>query len=100
MSETPTPARNISHALKLATEIRKQVDRDEEKGILYAAKYILQHATKEPENTVITLPKAKAIVLQFVQHLLDKNQFEAAATIQWGADVYDWRPRSAQDTWR
>ena len=100
MSETPTPARNISHALKLATEIRKQVDRDEEKGILYAAKYILQHATKEPENTVITVPRAKAIVLQFVQHLLEKNQFEAAATIQWGADVYDWRPRSAQDTWR
>jgi hypothetical protein len=43
---------------------------------------------------------AKSIVLQFVQDLLQKDQFEAAATILWGSTVYDWRPQSAKDTWR
>jgi hypothetical protein len=95
-----TPARNVSHALKLAEEIRKQVDRDEDRGILYGASHILRHATANANNVVLDIPKAKAVVLQFVQHLLDKNQFEAAATILWGSEVYDWRPQSAQDTWR
>lgn len=95
-----TPARNVSHALKLAEGIRKQVDRDDERGILYAASYILRHATAGANNTILDVPTSEGIVLQFVQHLLEKNQFEAAATILWGADVYDWRPQSAQDTWR
>lgn len=95
-----TPARNVSHALNLALKIRKEADRDEERGLLYAASYILHHATRVEQNMVIDMKKAHSIVLQFVQHLLDKNQFEAAATILWGPDVYDWRPKSAQDTWR
>jgi hypothetical protein len=100
MTQVATPARNVSHALSLALKIRKQADRDEERGLLYAASYILQHATQVNQNMVLDMKKAHSIVLQFVQHLLDKNQFEAAATILWGPDVYDWRPKSAQDTWR
>ena len=100
MTQVQTPARNTSHALKLALAIRKEADRDEERGLLYAASYILQHATESPQNMVLDIKRSHAIVLQFVQHLLDKSQFEAAATILWGPDVYDWRPQSAQDTWR
>jgi len=100
MSQVQTPARNVSHALKLAMAIRKEADKDEDRGLLYAASYILDNATASATSMTIDLPKAKTIVLQFVQHLLDKNQFEAAATILWGPEVYDWRPQSAQDTWR
>jgi hypothetical protein len=88
-------------ALALANEIRAEAERDEYKGILYAAAHILKKAAVGG-----TMPKAidedmaKSIVLQYVQDLLDKDQFEAAATILWGNTVYDWRPMSARDTWR
>lgn len=86
------------HALK----IRECANRDEEKGILYAAEYILNNlATQFPsELQEINIPIAENIVRQFVVSLLNKDQFEAAAVILWGDDVYDWRPKSAQNTWR
>lgn len=84
-----------------AVNIRKEADRDEEMGILYAAQYILANAIKNPvQITEIDVPTAEAVVRQYVQHLLDYNQFEAGATILWGSAVYDWRPRSSRDTWR
>ena len=84
-----------------AVNIRKEADRHDEMGILYAAQYILANAIKNPvQITEIDVPMAEAVVRQYVQHLLDYNQFEAGATILWGSQVYDWRPRSSRDTWR
>jgi len=93
--------KSLNMALKLAKEIRAEAERDELKGVLYAAAHILKNATvgyNMPKS--IDEAMAKSIVLQFVQDLLDKDQFEAAATILWGSVVYDWRPQSAKDTWR
>jgi hypothetical protein len=93
--------KSLGMALKLAKEIRAEAERDELKGVLYAAAHILKNATvggKMPKT--IDEAMAKSIVLQFVQDLLEKDQFEAAATILWGSAVYDWRPQSAKDTWR
>ena len=85
---------SIAEALQLATAIRHEVDRDEERGLLYAAEYILKNAAASASTMTIDLPLAKKIVLQFVQHLLENDQFEASATILWGPEVYDWRPKA------
>ena len=88
--------------LQHALNIRKEAERDEESGILYAAQYILMNTTTK--NTIslteIDIPTAESIVRQYVQYLLDNDQFEAGATVLWGSNVYDWRPRSSRDTWR
>lgn len=93
--------KQVEKAIKLASKIRKEAERSDDDGIIYAAAYILKHAAQQAGRQTITLDEkqAKAIVLQFVQHLLDHDQFEAAATILWGEQVYDWRPSSARDTW-
>lgn len=94
--------KSVENAIRLASSIRQQAERSDEDGVVYAAAYILKHASKQSGKQTVTLDEkeAKAIVLQFVQHLLDKDQFEAAATILWGEQVYDWRPSSARDAWR
>ena len=88
--------------LQHALNIRKEAERDEESGILYAAQYILLNTTTKNEINVteIDIPTAESIVRQYVQYLLDHDQFEAGATVLWGSEVYDWRPRSSRDTWR
>ena len=92
---------SVKKVLDIAEAVRAEADRDEQMGLLYAAKYILTHvANGVRSNVVIDDSTAKSIVMQFVQSLLEKDHFEAAATILWGPQVYDWRPRSAQDTWR
>ena len=93
----------VLRALKRAEHIRSIVDSnaDETMGITLAAKYILEtmsHLTGK--KFMIDLPFAKRVVLEFVQHLLDHDHFEAAATILWGQSVYDWKPKSSKDTWR
>ncbi len=94
--------KSVQRAISLASKIRKEADKSDDDGVMHAAAYILKHAAKQSGRQTVTLDEkeAKAIVLQFVQHLLDHDQFEAAATILWGEQVYDWRPSSARDTWR
>lgn len=98
---TTSISKSLKRTLDLAHEIRAEAERDEMRGILYAAAHILKNAASG-SNTPKTIDEkqAKAIVLQYVQDLLDKDQFEAAATILWGSTVYDWRPASARETWR
>jgi hypothetical protein len=89
--------------MRQAQEIRAEADRDEERGVVYAAMYILKKTlTRDTKIQQMDVNEkvARNILLRYVQHLLDGNQFEAAATILWGPDVYDWRPQSARDTWR
>jgi len=97
-----TPPLSIKLYMKQALDIRALADKDEEMGILYAAEHILMKVNKVPPAGSIELdvPMANQVVLQYVQHLLSLDQFEAAATVLWGAEVYDWRPRSSRDTWR
>ena len=97
---TPPLSQKIFH--QHAINIREAADRDDEKGILYAAEYILKTITinNQIQISELNVPIAESIVRQYVQHLLDNNHFEAGATILWGPDVYDWRPRSGRDTWR
>jgi hypothetical protein len=100
MSIRPT-SRTVETAINIATKIRKAVESDEKMGMLYGAEIILREGTKNPPNEIELNEKlSRQIILQFVQSLLDKDQFEASATILWGPDVYDWRPRSSRDTWR
>ena len=101
MNQIKAPTRSVESAIKIAEKIRAAVDSDEERGILHAAEIILaEGAANPPAELEIDQKLAKQITLQFVQHLLDKDQFEAGATILWGQEVYDWRPRSSRDAWR
>jgi len=97
-----TPPLSIKLYMKQALEIRAQAERDDEMGILYAAEHIIMKLNKVPFSEPMDLDStlANQVVLQYVQHLLSLDQFEAAATVLWGAEVYDWRPRSSRDTWR
>lgn len=98
---TITPPHSRKYYHQHATNIRKEADRDEEIGVLYAAQYILMKTIANPVQVdEIDLKTAEDVVRRYVQHLLDHNHFEAAATILWGAEVYDWRPKSGRDTWR
>lgn len=91
---------SVSRIIKLAEDIREEADRDEDVGIVYAAKHIILNAASVKGKVELDIPKAKEIVQNYVQTLLDADQFEAAATILWGPNVYDWRPMSSQSTWR
>ena len=93
---------DVKKAIALAEKIRAEVDNapDEDRGILLAAKYIITNVSTTTGNFKLDLPFAKNVVLQFVNELLNKDQFEAAATVLWGQQVYDWRPQSSMDTWR
>ncbi len=93
---------DVKNAIALAEKIRAEVDNatDEDRGILLAAKYIITNVSNTTGNFKLDLPFAKSVVLQFVNELLNKDQFEAAATVLWGQQVYDWRPQSSMDTWR
>ena len=87
--------------MKAAAEVRAIVDADEEKGMQEAALYILKTAVKNaPSKLAVNAEMARNVVYQYVKAMLDRDQFEAAATILWGPDVYDWRPQNARDTWR
>ena len=101
MNKIKPPTRMVASAIEFAEAVRAKADSDENMGILYAAEHILADGVENPPDEItLTEPSAKAIILQFVQHLLEKDHFEAAATILWGSDVYDWRPKSSRDTWR
>ncbi len=101
LREMITENPNIQGVLNIAREVRAQADRHELMGILYAAEYILKNVGQtSAKKFVLDEKKSREVVMQFVKHLLDGDQFEAAATVLWGEQVYDWRPRSAQDTWR
>jgi hypothetical protein len=98
---TITPPHSRKYYHQHATNIRKEADRDEEMGILYAAQYILMKTIANPVQVEeIDIKTAEDVVRRYVQHLLDHNHFEAAATILWGAEVYDWRPASGRSVWR
>jgi hypothetical protein len=101
MNQIKAPTRSVESAIKIAEKIRQAVDSDEDRGILHAAEIILgEGSANPPKELEIDIKLAKQITLQFVQHLLDKDQFEAGATILWGQEVYDWRPKSSRDSWR
>lgn len=92
---------SIKKVLTVAEAVRAEADRDDRMGLLYAARYILANIAKGVKSNVVLDEKtAKSVVMQYVQSLLEVDQFEAAATVLWGPGVYDWRPKSAQDTWR
>jgi len=91
---------SVNRVIKLAEEIREEADKDEDVGIVYAAKHIILNAGIVKGKVELDIPKSKEVVQSYVQSLLDADQFEAAATILWGPQVYDWRPMSSQNTWR
>ena len=92
---------SIRKVLTVAEAVRAEAERDDRMGLLYAARFILANIAKGVKSNVVLDEKtAKNVVMQYVQSLLDADQFEAAATVLWGPGVYDWRPKSAQDTWR
>ena len=92
---------SIRKVLTVAEAVRAEAERDDRMGLLYAARFILANIAKGVKSNVVLDEKtAKSVVMQYVQSLLDADQFEAAATVLWGPGVYDWQPKSAQDTWR
>ena len=95
------PKGSVKVYLKHALNIRTEADRDEEMGLLYAARYILMETLTKPLPIgQLDLLTARRVIREYVVNQLNHDQFEAAATILWGPQVYDWRPKSSQDTWR
>ena len=63
--------KSVKNAIDLASKIRREADDHGDEGVMYAAGYILKHASQGAQQKVTLDEKdAKAIVLQFVQHLL------------------------------
>ena len=91
----------VQRSLNIARKVREQADRHDVMGMIYAAEWLLKNmATGVSGKIVLGEKLAKQVVTQYVQSLLTADQFEAAATVLWGEAVYDWRPHSAQETWR
>ena len=91
----------VQRSLDIARKVREQADRHDVMGMIYAAEWLLKNmATGVSGKIVLGEKLAKQVVSQYVQSLLNADQFEAAATVLWGEAVYDWRPHSAQETWR
>ena len=91
----------VQRSLDIARKVREQADRHDTMGMIYAAEWLLKNmATGVSGKIVLGEKLAKQVVSQYVQSLLNADQFEAAATVLWGEAVYDWRPHSAQETWR
>jgi hypothetical protein len=96
---------SAKRALRLAECARYQFEHYKEQGMLACAKYILLKGTTMPdklsdEEKTLDLGLSERIVRDFIQHLLDNDLFEAAATLMWGRDVFDYRPQSVRDVWR
>jgi len=90
----------VAKQVGIAEKIRAEADRDEDKGILYAAHWVLTNLTQNPPQSIELTPEiASGIVWGYVDHLLQGDQFEAAATILWGGDIYNWRPQSSREVW-
>ena len=91
----------VEKLLSLALKIRAEADRDEDTGILHAAHWILSNLTENPPESLELTPEiAGNVVWGYVNTLLQGDHFEAAATILWGQDVYDWRPGSSREVWK
>lgn len=91
----------VQRSLDIARKVREQADRHDTMGTIYAAEWLLKNmATGVSGKIVLGEKLAREVVMKYVQSLLDADQFESAATVLWGEAVYDWRPHSAQETWR
>jgi hypothetical protein len=91
----------VQRSLDIARKVREQADRHDVMGMIYAAEWLLKNMASGVSGKIVLGEKlAKQVVSQYVQSLLNADQFEAAATVLWGEAVYDWRPHSAQETWR
>jgi len=91
----------VQRSLDIARKVREQADRHDTMGMIYAAEWLLKNMASGVSGKIVLGEKlAKQVVSQYVQSLLNADQFEAAATVLWGEAVYDWRPHSAQETWR
>lgn len=101
MATIKPQSRTVETAIRIAEKVRAAYDTEEKRGMLLAAEVVLNEGTANPPKELeLNYQLSRQIVLQFVSSLLEKDQFEAAATILWGPDVYDWRPQSSRDTWR
>jgi hypothetical protein len=91
----------VQKTLDIARKVREQAERHDVLGIIYAAEWLPKNMASGVSGKIVLGEKlAKQVVSQYVQSLLNADQFEAAATVLWGEAVYDWRPHSAQETWR
>tara|TARA_R110000868_G_scaffold73521_5_gene213209 strand:- start:5963 stop:7876 length:1914 start_codon:yes stop_codon:yes gene_type:complete len=93
------PGISVEEAVERALAVRHCVDNNEN-GILHAAAHVLKYYTKSPSSQRIDLERAEEIMRRYLTHLLDSEQPEAAATIMWGRDVFDWRPESTRQVWQ
>ena len=91
-------------AVIMAHNIRAQYEGYKEQGMLAAAKYILLYAVEHPEedkdDKTLDYAEAENVVRSFIKHLLNNNQFEAAAVLMWGKQVFNYEPKSVRDVWR
>lgn len=99
IKEAAKPGISVEEAVDRALAVRACVD-GHENGILHAAAHVLKHYTNNPRSQRIDLERAEEIMRRYITHLLDSDQPEAAATIMWGRDVFDWRPESTRMVWR
>jgi len=66
------------------------------------AEYILKNCTKRPpaEAIKITTTEAEFIIWKFIQRLLDIDEYEAAAIVCWGPELFTPEPHCTQLVWK
>jgi len=93
-------ARTVDRTMAIALEARRLADKGED-GLQEGAAYIARNASDRPPSSLALTPEmARQVIYKYVQAMLEYDHFEAAATLLWGPDVYDWRPLASRDTWR
>lgn len=90
----PEPELSRSQEARLVREIIL------DQGIIEGAKYIIGKISLDRYKEVdLTEEAANEYVLQFVQYLLDKNQYYSAASLLWGKDMFNIEPISVRMIW-
>jgi hypothetical protein len=101
---TPRKAPNLTVArlINIASDARAEYERheDHDRGLQYTALWLLEKLAKQPPDRVEITPQlAESVVGQFVDRLLESDQFEAAAALLWGHDVFTAEPESVSRVW-
>lgn len=66
------------------------------------AEYLLRHCVKNPPDSSIklTTTDCEFLIWRYIQRLLDIEQYQAAAILSWGPDLFSPEPHCTQLVWK
>jgi len=69
--------------------------------IFSAAEYIIKHCLKKPAtgDVKLTTREAEFLVWKYIQRMLDVNEYQSAAIVCWGPELFTPEPRCTQLVW-